>query len=98
MLPGRILLMEGDYFRVERIDVAGSRASASLPDPALPGQAEPEPELQYLFVAAGTARIAGARFETLELPMGGIVAVPAASPEFVVEDVLGLNLIRITPC
>ena len=98
MLPGRILLMEGNYFRIERIQVAGSRASASIPGPALPGQAEPEPGLQYLFAAAGTARIAGARFETLELPKGGIVAVPADSPEFVVEDVLGLNLIRITPC
>jgi mannose-6-phosphate isomerase len=98
ILPGRTLLMEGDYFRVERIEVAGSRASASLLGPALPGQAEPEPGLQYLFTAAGTARIAGARFEPLELPMGSILAVPAASPEFVVEDLLGLNLIRITPC
>jgi mannose-6-phosphate isomerase len=29
--------------------------------------------------------------------MGGMVAVPAASPEFVVEDLGGLDLMRITP-
>jgi hypothetical protein len=29
--------------------------------------------------------------------MGGMVAVPAASPEFVVEDLGALELMRITP-
>jgi hypothetical protein len=29
--------------------------------------------------------------------MGGIVAVPAASPEFAVEDMGSLDLMRITP-
>ena len=91
-LPGRTLLIEGDYFRVERIAVDGSRTSASLT-----GEDEPGPGLQYLFVAGGKARIAGARFEPLELPMGAMAAVPAASPEFGVEDLGGLNLIRITP-
>jgi mannose-6-phosphate isomerase len=97
ILPGRTLLMEGDYFCVERIDVNGRRASASLPNLGLPRLTEQEQGLQYLFAAGGTGRIAGACFEPLELPMGGIVAVPSASPEFVVEDVLELNLIRITP-
>jgi mannose-6-phosphate isomerase len=96
-LPDRTLLMEGDYFRVERITVAGSRASATLPSPSLAGEDEPSPGLQYLFVAGGAARIAGARFESLELPMGAMAAVPAASPEFGVEDLGGLNLMRITP-
>jgi mannose-6-phosphate isomerase len=91
-LPGRTLLIEGDYFRVERIAVDGSRTSASLT-----GEDEPGPGLQYLYVAGGKARIAGARFEPLELPMGAMAAVPAASPEFGVEDLGGLNLIRITP-
>ena len=36
-------------------------------------------------------------FEPVDLPARGIVAVPAASPEFVVEDLGGLDLIRITP-
>jgi mannose-6-phosphate isomerase len=92
VLPGRTLLIEGDYFRVERIAVDGSRASASLA-----GETEPAPGLQYLFVAGGEARITGERFEPLELPMGAMAAVPAASPEFGVEDLGGLNLIRITP-
>ncbi|MGP8226203.1 MAG: class I mannose-6-phosphate isomerase, partial [Terracidiphilus sp.] len=89
---GRSLLIDEDYFRVERIDVAGSRASASLP-----GEGETAPVLQYLFATTGAARVAGAGFEALQVPMGGIVAVPAASPEFVIEDTGELELMRITP-
>jgi mannose-6-phosphate isomerase len=91
-LADRTILVEGDYFRVERIVVAGSRASASLP-----GEGESAPGLQYLFVAAGEAKIVGPGFNVVELPQGGIAAVPAASPEFVVEDAGGLDLMRITP-
>jgi mannose-6-phosphate isomerase len=106
-LPGRTILMDGDYFRVERIEIAGSRPSASLW-----GEDEPAPGLQYLFAAAGAGRITGPGLEPVEVPMGGMVAVPAASPEFAVEDLGGpnpvgsnpegsnqgkLDLIRITP-
>jgi mannose-6-phosphate isomerase len=77
---------------VERIALAGSKSSASLS-----GEGEPAPGLQYLFAAGGAAKIAGASFESVELPMGGMVAVPATSPEFLVEDLGGLDLIRITP-
>jgi mannose-6-phosphate isomerase len=92
VLADRTILVEGDYFRVERITVAGSRASSSLP-----GEGEQAPGLQYLFVAGGAARISGPDFEAVELPMGGIVAVPAVSPEFAVENLGGLELMRITP-
>jgi mannose-6-phosphate isomerase len=92
VMAGRTLLMDGEYFRVERIAVAGSRTSASLAD-----ESEPVPGLQYLFVAGGSARIAGPSFEALKLPMGGIAAVPAVSPEFVVEDMGSLELMRIAP-
>jgi mannose-6-phosphate isomerase len=78
---------------VERIPVEGSKASAKLV-----GEGEPAPGLQYLFAAAGAAKITGTGFEAVELPMGGMVAVPAASPEFAVEDLGGLQLMRITPC
>jgi mannose-6-phosphate isomerase len=96
-LADRTILMDGEYFRVERIPVAGNRTSASLPE-----DGETAPGLQYLFVAAGAARLAGDGFEPVELPMGAIAAIPAASPEFVVEDAGGpelgwLDLIRITP-
>jgi mannose-6-phosphate isomerase len=96
-LPDRTLLMDGEYFRVERIHVAGSRTSASLNGPALPDEANRAPGLQYLFAAAGAAIFAGPGFEAVELSKGGMVAVPAAAPEFVLEDLGGLNLIRITP-
>jgi mannose-6-phosphate isomerase len=97
VLADRTLLIESEYFRVERIALAGSRTSASLSGPGLPGEGEPARGLQYLFAAGGAAKIAGARFDAVELPMGGMVAVPAASPEFVVEDLGGLDLMCITP-
>ncbi len=89
---GQTLLMEGSYFRVDRVPVEGSRTSASLPV-----EGEPAPGLAYLFAAAGTAKITGLDFEAIELSKGGMIAVPAASPEFVVENLGGLELIRITP-
>jgi len=89
---GRTTLLDAAYFAIERIPVAGSRSSASLVE-----EGRPAHELAYLFAAAGAGRIAGPGFEAVELPARGIVAVPAASPEFVVEDLGGLDLIRITP-
>jgi len=89
---GRTLLMEGSYFRVDRVPVEGSRTSDSLPV-----EGEPTPGLAYLFAAAGAAKISGPEFESVEFSKGGMVAVPAAAPEFVVENLGGLELIRITP-
>jgi hypothetical protein len=48
-----------------------------------------------LFAAAGTGRLTSPSFETLELPSRGIIAVPATSPMFAVQDTGGLELIRI---
>jgi mannose-6-phosphate isomerase len=91
--PGRTTLLSADYFLIERVKVNGSMSGASLR-----GKNEPERGLQYLFAAAGTARISGDGFEAVELARGGIAGVAAASPEFLVEDLGGLELIRITPC
>ena len=92
-LADRTVLIDVEYFRVERVPVEGSRTSASL-------RGGEKPRLAYLFAAAGSGRLTGSGFEPVELPARGIVAVPAASPEFVLED-LGagdkLDLIRITP-
>jgi mannose-6-phosphate isomerase len=81
-----------EYFRVERIAIDGNRTSTDLR-----GYDEPAQGLAYLFAAAGSARIAGAGFEAVELPPRGVVAIPATSPAFTVEDLGGLDLIRITP-
>jgi len=93
-LADRTVLIDVDYFRVERIPVEGRRTSESLRGGGKPG-------LAYLFAAAGSGRLTGAGFESVNLPARGIVAVPAATPEFVLEDVGGpgekLDLIRITP-
>jgi mannose-6-phosphate isomerase len=93
-LSDRTVLIDVEYFRVEQISVEGNRASASL-------RGDEKPGLAYLFAAAGAGRLTGAGFDPVELPTRGIVAVPAASPEFVLEDVGAphgkLDLIRITP-
>jgi mannose-6-phosphate isomerase len=94
-LTDRTVLIDVEYFRVERIAMNGSRTSASLR-----GEGE-KPGLEYLFAAAGAGQVSGAGFEMVDLPSRGIVAVPASSPEFVVEDGSEpgekLDLIRITP-
>jgi len=92
-LADRTILVDADYFCVERLPVAGDRPSACLP-----GVGEKTPGLSYLFAAAGSGRIAGAAgVEPVDLPARGVVAVPAASPAFVVEDLGALDLIRISP-
>ena len=91
-MADRTVLIEADYFRVERTPVAGSRSSTSLT-----GEGRPAPGLAYLFAADGAGRIAGPDFAPVDLPARGIVAVPASSPDFAVEDLGGLDLIRITP-
>jgi mannose-6-phosphate isomerase len=92
----RTVLIDADYFRVERIPVTSSRSSQSLRS-----KDQPVPGLAYLFAAEGTGRIAGPGFAAVDLPARGIVCVPAASPAFTVEDIGGpnslLDLIRITP-
>jgi mannose-6-phosphate isomerase len=93
-LADRTVLIDVEYFRVERVPVEGGRTSESLRGGEKAG-------LAYLFAAAGSGRITGAGFEAVELPARGIVAVPGASPEFVIESLGGpgerLDLIRITP-
>jgi mannose-6-phosphate isomerase len=94
-LADRAVLIDVEYFRIERIPVKGKISSASLRG------AGGKQGLAYLFASSGAARISGANFELVDLPARGIVAVPAASPDFVLEEVGGagdrLELIRITP-
>lgn len=88
----RTVLVDAEYFRVERLlNAAVWRSSA------LPAEDEPEAGLSYLFAAEGEGRIAGKGFAPVDLPARGTVAVPAASPEFDVEDRGGLELIRVSP-
>ncbi len=99
VLGDRTVLIDVEYFRVERIAVEGSRTSESLRGADKPG-------LAYLFAAAGAGRlryagIVGIGFAPVDLPPRGIMVVPATSPEFVLDDVSAagetLALIRITP-
>ncbi|MGA2538770.1 MAG: type I phosphomannose isomerase catalytic subunit [Terracidiphilus sp.] len=92
VLGDRTLLIDVEYFRVERLPVEGGRASETLPP-----EGESAPGLAYLFAAKGRGRLAGSGFEPVDLPARGIVAVPASSPGFQVEDLGGLDLIRIAP-
>ena len=88
----RTILIDVEYFLVERIPVDGRRESASLPGPG-----ESAASLSYLFAAEGAGHLAGKGFDALELTPRGIAAVPAASPPFTLESPGGLDLIRISP-
>jgi len=88
----RTILVDVEYFRVERLDVNGSRESSTLA-----ASDEPAGGLSYLFAAAGSGRIEGQAFEAIELPARGIACVPASSPAFNVQDLGELDLIRISP-
>jgi len=94
-LADRTVLIDMEYFRVEKIDLTGSRTRESLRDEGT------KPGLSFLFAAAGAGRLSGSGFEPVDLPARGIVAVPASSPNFVLEDASAvgekLDLIRITP-
>lgn len=90
-IADRTVLIDVEYFRVERIPVSSKRDSESL------SGAGDRRGLAYLFAAAGSARITGASFESVDLSARAIVAIPASSPDFKVEDLGGLDLIRITP-
>jgi mannose-6-phosphate isomerase len=91
-LADRTILIDVEYFRVERIPVKDTRAGATLA-----AADEPNPGLAYLFAAAGSARLTGAEFDAVEIPPRGIACIPAASPAFTIEDGGGLELIRISP-
>jgi mannose-6-phosphate isomerase len=92
VLSYRTVLIDVDYFRVERLPILTSRSSESLP-----AEDQPAPGLSYLFAAAGAGEIVGEDFDPIDLLRGGIVAVPATSPKFEIENLGGLDLIRITP-
>jgi len=92
VLADRTVLIDVEYFCVERLPVAGNR-----PGDTLPCKGEPAHGFSYLFAADGAGRIAGPAFEAIDLPARGIVAIPAASPAFVVQDLGSLDLIRISP-
>jgi mannose-6-phosphate isomerase len=91
-LADRTVLLNVEYFRIERLPLLRHRASASLPGPGEPAQG-----LSYLFAAAGAGRLIGPDFDPVDLPGRGVVAVPASAPAFFIEDLGDLDLIRIAP-
>ncbi len=94
LLADRAVLIDTEYFRLERISIEGNRTSASL---HAADETQAAPGLAYLFAASGAGRISGQSFAAVDLPARSILAVPARSPGFVLEDLGGLDLIRITP-
>ncbi|WP_263352587.1 type I phosphomannose isomerase catalytic subunit [Acidicapsa acidisoli] len=98
-LTDRAVLVEREYFCVEKMIVSGVRTGSSMI--ATEGtEAGGDPGLTYLFAASGSGWISSAgseAFEGVELAPRGMVAVPATSPAWQIEDRGGLELIRITP-
>jgi mannose-6-phosphate isomerase len=89
VLPDRTVLLDEKYFRIERIAVAHSITGA-----ALRATDEGKPRLSYLFAASGSGTITGS-FDQVSLPACGIVAVPALAPEFIINSLGELELIRM---
>jgi mannose-6-phosphate isomerase len=99
-LEDRTVLVDRDYFCVEKMQGKGTRAGKAMERKPSASGPEPLAGLQYLFAASGAGRIAAAdssSFKPVELPSRGIVAIPASSPAWEIEDLGGLELIRITP-
>jgi mannose-6-phosphate isomerase len=98
-LVDRTILIERDYFCVETIEVKGVRTGASMAgayEVARGSRAVPA----YLFAAEGSGRILpmdGSAFEAVDLPTRRIVAIPAFSPDWKIEDTGGLKLVRVSP-
>ncbi len=92
ILEDRTILVASPYFTVERIPVEVSRSSTSLLR-----EDESKAGLAYLFAAEGSGRVSSPSFADVDLPARGIVAIPASSPVFAIQDTGGLDLIRITP-
>ena len=92
VMEDRTVLLDSPYFTVERIPVEVSRSSTSLRR-----EDELKDGLAYLFAAEGNGRLSSPSFGEVEIPPRGIVAIPAASPIFAIQDMGDLDLIRITP-
>ena len=90
ILPDRTVLVESTYFSLEKIPVEVSRSSTTLRR-----SVDTTPGLSYLFAASGSARISSPSFAPLDLPERGVLAIPASSPIFAIQDLGGLDLIRI---
>jgi mannose-6-phosphate isomerase len=101
-LADRTVLVDREYFRVEKMTVKGIRSGSSMRSAKQIADGESS-GLEYLFAASGSGKItpvdAGA-FDPVELPSRGLVAVPASAPDWQIKDcgdAGGLELIRITP-
>jgi mannose-6-phosphate isomerase len=94
-LSDRAVLIDVEYFRVERIPIGHRIDGESLR--GLESGQNPSRGLAYLFAASGSGRISGRGFEPIELPARSIACIPAAAPQFAVENVEALELIRISP-
>ena len=95
VLPDRAVLVDRAYFCVEKIAVDRVRTGDSMPLAEENG-----PGLAFLFAAEGSGRLSSAgesAFEPVDLPARGIVAVPTSASEWRIENLGGLELIRITP-
>ena len=94
-LGDRTLLIDADYFRIERVPIGAGKSSETLRG------GTKNPGLAYLFAVSGTGRLRGSGFEPVDLPACGVIAVPATSPEFMLEGSgdagSDFEIIRITP-
>jgi mannose-6-phosphate isomerase len=85
----RFTLFNGQDYRIERVSVPVWLESTGL-------RAGDKPGLQMLFAVFGRFQFVSQEFPLLEGSRGGVVVVPAACPEFRIEDLHYIDMLRIT--
>lgn len=85
------LLIDAQYFRVERYAIGGSSASQRFSAEAQ------SPSMQIFFVANGKATIEGGGFHALELDLCQVAVIPANAKDWRLNAAEPLELMRILP-
>jgi mannose-6-phosphate isomerase len=96
-LADRTLLLSTSFFTIESFTTTNSLSSQSLA--LTPQQTNPDPTLSYLFVVSGSATVLSSSndssFTPIELPERSILAIPASSPDFIIQPHSALKFLRI---
>jgi mannose-6-phosphate isomerase len=88
VMDGLTVLIDAQYFRVEKFTVEPGKPSAK--------ETQHEGTTQILFVMAGAGEIRG-EFETVSLSKAQVVIVPSASPTFALHASEPVEIIRAIP-
>lgn len=87
-LGDRTLLIDTNYFRIERLELGGSMKKAAI-DGGLAGK------LNYIYVASGAGRLVSSDAAAIELKAQSMVLVPALVGDYTIEAAGKMEIYRI---